>query len=46
MQGNLSQGDRQRVIASRREALDRIAEFYKTGQPLFARYMRFSRRIW
>jgi hypothetical protein len=44
--GNLSQGDLQRVIASRRQALDRIAQFYKTGQPLFARYMRFSRTIW
>jgi hypothetical protein len=46
MKGNLPQGDLQRVIAHRREALDRITEFYKTGQPLFARYMRFSRAIW
>ena len=44
--GNLAQGDLQRVIASRREALERITQFYKTGQPLFARYMRFSRTIW
>jgi hypothetical protein len=44
--GNLSQGDLQRVIAARRKALDSIAQFYKIGQPLFARYMRFSRTIW
>ena len=42
----LSQADLQRVIAHRREALDRIAQFYKTGQPLFARYVRFVRTIW
>jgi hypothetical protein len=46
MKGNLSQADLQGVIARRRNALDRIAQFYKTGQPLFARYMRFSRTIW
>jgi hypothetical protein len=43
---NLPPGDLKRVIAHRREALDRIREFYKTGQPLFARYVRFSRTIW
>jgi hypothetical protein len=46
MKGNLPQGDLQRVIVNRRDALERIAQFYKTGQPLFARYMRFSRTIW
>jgi len=44
--GTLSPSDLQRAVASRRQALDRIAQFYETGQPLFARYMRFSRRIW
>jgi hypothetical protein len=46
MKGNLSQTDLQGVLARRREAFNRITEFYKTGQPLFARYMRFSRTIW
>jgi hypothetical protein len=46
MKGNLPPGDLQRVIARRRGALDRIGRFYKTGQPLFASYMRFSRTIW
>jgi len=46
MKGNLPPGDLQRVTAHRRAALDRICQFYKTGQPLFARYMRFSRTIW
>jgi hypothetical protein len=44
--GGLSQADLQGVIARRRDALNRIAQFHKTGQPLFARYMRFSRKIW
>jgi hypothetical protein len=43
---NLSPGDLKRAIDHRRAALNRIAEFYKTGRPLFARYMRFSRTIW
>jgi hypothetical protein len=46
MKGGLPPGDLQRVLAHRRDALDRIAQFYKTGQPLFGRYMRFSRKIW
>jgi len=46
MKGNLPPGDLQLVTAHRRAALDRICQFYKTGQPLFARYMRFSRTIW
>jgi hypothetical protein len=44
--GNLSPADLQTAIARRRAALNRIEQFYKTGQPLFARYMRFSRKIW
>jgi hypothetical protein len=47
MNGNLlSQADMQRVVGRRREGLNRITQFYKAGQPLFARYMRFSRTIW
>jgi hypothetical protein len=44
--GNLSPRDLKQTIDHRRAAFDRITEFYKTGQPLFARYMRFSRAIW
>jgi len=44
--GNLSPADLHGVLARRRDALNRIAQFYETGQQLFARYMRFSRKIW
>lgn len=43
---NLLEEDRRRILAKRRDAVNRISEFYKIGQPLFARYMRFSRKIW
>jgi hypothetical protein len=46
MKGNHSPTDLQGVLARRREALNRIAQFYENGQPVFARYMRFSRKIW
>jgi len=44
--GNLSTTGLKGVLDRRREALNRIEQFYKMGQPLFARYMRFSRKIW
>jgi hypothetical protein len=37
---------RAKILARRRDALNRISEFYKTGQPLFGRYMRFARAVW
>jgi hypothetical protein len=37
--------DRQQIVERRRESLERIGDFYKTGQPLFGRYMRFSQKI-
>jgi hypothetical protein len=33
------------AVVKRRAALDRISKFYTTGQPLFARYMRFSQTV-
>jgi hypothetical protein len=33
------------MAAKRRAALTRITQFYSTGQPLFAKYMRFSQTI-
>jgi hypothetical protein len=36
---------RRSVIEKRRAALNRIGQFHTAGQPLFARYMRFSQTI-
>jgi hypothetical protein len=33
------------IVARRRRALNEIKQFYNVGEPLFARYMRFSRRL-
>ena len=33
------------MVECRRLSLERIAQFYKTGQPLFGRYMRFSQTV-
>jgi hypothetical protein len=33
------------MVARRRRAMNRITQFYYTGQPLFAKYMRFSRAV-
>ncbi|WP_441259605.1 hypothetical protein AB7008_23600 [Bradyrhizobium sp. 521_C7_N1_3] len=44
--GSLSPAELKESLSRRRKAMDRIQQFYGTGQPLFARYMRFSRRLW
>jgi hypothetical protein len=36
---------RRDILTKRRAAFDRVEEFYKVGQPLFAKYMRFSQTI-
>ena len=36
---------RRQMIAKRRAAIDRIVQFHATGQPLFAKYMRFSQKV-
>lgn len=36
---------RQKVLEKRRAALERIGRFEREGQPLFARYMRFSQTV-
>lgn len=36
---------RRKVLESRRTALERIGRFEREGQPLFARYMRFSQTV-
>jgi hypothetical protein len=36
---------RHKILAKRRTALDRIAQFPRTGKLLFARYMRFSQTV-
>lgn len=36
---------RRAILQKRRGAIDRIGQFHKAGQPLFARYMRFSQTI-
>jgi hypothetical protein len=33
------------MVAKRRVAMDRITQFHTTGQPLFAKYMRFSQHV-
>ena len=33
------------TVAKRRAAMNRITQFYSAGQPLFARYMRFSQPV-
>jgi hypothetical protein len=37
--------DRRQMVERRRLSLTRIGQFYKTGQPLFGRYMRFSQTV-
>ena len=36
---------RAELNAKRRAAMDRISHFYQAGQPLFAKYMRFSQTV-
>ena len=36
---------RRQMVERRRLSLQRIGQFYKTGQPLFGRYMRFSQTV-
>jgi hypothetical protein len=36
---------RTELNSKRRAAMDRITHFYQTGQPLFAKYMRFSQTV-
>lgn len=36
---------RRKVLEKRRTALERIGQFERNGQPLFARYMRFSQTV-
>jgi hypothetical protein len=36
---------RRKILESRRVALERIGRFESEGQPLFARYMRFSQTV-
>jgi hypothetical protein len=36
---------RRKVLEKRRAALERIGRFEREGQPLFARYMRFSQTV-
>jgi hypothetical protein len=33
------------MVARRRTAMNRITQFHSTGQPLFAKYMRFSQAV-
>jgi hypothetical protein len=33
------------MVKARRVAMDRITQFHSTGQPLFAKYMRFSQVV-
>jgi hypothetical protein len=37
--------DRRAILEKRRAALNRIGRFHSVGQPLFARYMRFSQTV-
>lgn len=37
--------DREKKYGARREAMERVKKFYTEGQPLFARYMRFSQTV-
>jgi hypothetical protein len=45
LKGQQTPAARADIIAKRRASLDRIARFYSTGQPLFAKYMRFSQTV-
>jgi hypothetical protein len=36
---------RRKILEQRRAALNRIGQFHSAGQPLFARYMRFSQPV-
>jgi hypothetical protein len=36
---------RRAILEKRRAALERIGRFESAGQPLFARYMRFSQTV-
>jgi hypothetical protein len=42
---NTQAPDRHLMVERRRLSWDRIAQFYRTGQPLFGRYMRFSQTV-
>lgn len=33
------------IVARRRTAMNRITQFHHTGQPMFAKYMRFSQAV-
>ncbi|MBR1172991.1 hypothetical protein JQ617_03400 [Bradyrhizobium sp. KB893862 SZCCT0404] len=44
--GSLSPTELTEALGRRRKAMSRIEQFYKTGQPLFAKYMRFCRQLW
>jgi hypothetical protein len=37
--------ERKKILERRRIALNRIGQFYKTGQAIFARYMRFKQTV-
>jgi hypothetical protein len=37
--------ERQAAIESRQKAFKVVAQFYKVGQPLFGRYMRFDQQV-
>jgi len=41
-QDRATRGD---MVAKRRAAMNRITQFHSTGQPLFAKYMRFSQAV-
>jgi len=40
--GGASGADLKKIIERRRKAFNQVEDFYKTGQPLFGRYMRFE----
>jgi hypothetical protein len=45
LQGPADNDTRRKIIANRRAAMDRIAQFRNKGLPLFAKYMRFLQTV-
>lgn len=45
LEGSQAPDLRRQIVERRRVSLERIGEFYKTGQPLFGKYMGFSQKI-
>lgn len=43
--GLMDPADKKKCLDKRRDAFNRVEQFYKVGQPLFARYMRFSEKV-